>query len=102
LRHLGHIRVSVRATAQIEKAHKWWQLNRLSAPNAVVDDIKIAFDVLKLQPECGTTIVSATAKGVRRMHLDRISYYLYYRLTNLGEVVVIAFWHTSRGKQPKI
>ena len=99
MRRLGYIKVSVGATAQIEKAHKWWQLNRLSAQNAVVDHIKIAFDVLKLQPESSTTIAGATAKGVRRMYLNRVSYYLHYRLTNLGEVVMIAFSRNSTSFQ---
>lgn len=38
-------------------------------------------------------------KGLRRVTLTRVRYYLYYRVSG-GILEVLAFWHTSRGRQP--
>jgi plasmid stabilization system protein ParE len=41
--------------------------------------------------------------GVRRIHLSRIRYHLYYRVASHGGAVeILALWHTSRGKGPGV
>ena len=56
----------------------------------------------------GDTLTRATAQargiklqGVRRVTLSRIRYYVYYRATDQA-LEVLAFWHTSRGRQPPL
>jgi plasmid stabilization system protein ParE len=39
--------------------------------------------------------------GVRRVLISRIHYYVYYRVKG-DAVQVLAFWHSSRGRGPKI
>jgi len=58
-------------------------------------------NVLRTQPGIGAPARRTRAKGVRRVILARVRYYLYYRVS--GEFVdILAFWHTSRGRQPRV
>ncbi len=44
----------------------------------------------------------ARRAGVRRLLLSRIRYFLYDRATADGYLDVLAFWHASRGSEPRI
>ena len=90
------IRVSRRAAAQIEEAAEWWAQNRPAAPRAVQQELERAFSLLAIQPDLGARALNTRLQGVRRLHLSRIHYHLYYRVTPQG-VELLAFWHTSRG-----
>ncbi|MEO7852679.1 MAG: type II toxin-antitoxin system RelE/ParE family toxin [Rubrivivax sp.] len=96
-----HLRISARATAQIERADAWWRENRRSVSGAVRDDLRAAFQVLLRQPGIGVEITSARLGGTRRVHLDRIRYYLYYRVKG-DELAVLSVWHSNRGREPRI
>ena len=93
------IRVSRRAAAQIEEAASWWALNRPSAPGAIQQELERALSLLVLQPGLGARALNVRLEGVRRLHLSRIHYHLYYRVTALG-IEVLVLWHTSRGTGP--
>jgi hypothetical protein len=43
----------------------------------------------------------ARTKGVRRLLLGRVRYFIYFRVTP-DTLEVLAFWHMSRGKQPTL
>jgi plasmid stabilization system protein ParE len=66
------------------------------------EELAEAFSLLSLQPGIGATVSNARAPGVRRLHLARIHYHLYYRVRGGegGEVEVLSVWHTSRGTGP--
>lgn len=93
------LRITLRAAAQIEKADRWWSENRPSAPNALREDLEAAFSVLLRQPGIGAKVNNAKAASVRRLHLGRIRYHVYYRVKD-GVLVVLSFWHSSRGGGP--
>ena len=95
------IRVTKRAQAQIDQAAKWWDDNRLLARRAFDDDLSEAFSLLNTQPGIGTPVTNARTAGVKRLHLARIHYFLYYRVRD-EEVQVLRIWHTSRGSDPKL
>lgn len=97
------IRISPQALAQIEEAADWWAKNRLAAPGAIRQDISEILTVLVLQPGIGmpTRRGRGRVKGLRRVTLDRVRYYLYCRVSE-GALEVLAFWHTSRGQPPRI
>jgi len=46
--------------------------------------------------------VNVKLEGIRRLHLARIRYYLYYRVASEPAVEVLAFWHTSRADLPNL
>jgi len=95
------IKVSRRATAQIEKAAGWWQDSRAAAPDAIREDVARALLLLSTQPGLGVPARGAKSKGVRRLTLSRVRYYLYYRVSK-GTLEVLAFWHTSRAREPRL
>jgi plasmid stabilization system protein ParE len=95
------LRITRRAAADIERADAWWRENRLAAPWAIRVDLRSALDLLAVQPGIGQKVENARVAGTRRLHLDRVRYHLYYRVAE-GELVVLAFWHSNRGAQPRV
>jgi plasmid stabilization system protein ParE len=63
------------------------------------EELAEAFSLLSAEPGIGSPALNVQAKGVKRVHLARVHYYLYYRLRR-GQVEVLALWHTSRGIGP--
>ena len=95
------LQVSQRAESQIRVAADWWLENRPKAPEAFSEEIDRAFDLVRALPSVGEPVAHRYLKGVRRMLLGRIRYYLYYQAFSATETVeVLALWHTSRGKGP--
>jgi plasmid stabilization system protein ParE len=93
--------VTPRAIKQIERAARWWQENRPAAPGAVADDFEAAKNLLGREPEIGARSRSPRYPELRRLTLDRVRYYVFYDVRP-AQVVVLAFWHTSRANQPKL
>jgi plasmid stabilization system protein ParE len=92
-----------RAARQVEDAARWWSANRPAAPNAIRDDVQAAAVLIGEQPMGGTPIVHRKHHGLRRIHLTRVGYHLYYRLApRLRQVQVVAFWHARRGMPPPL
>ncbi len=97
------VSVSPLAAAQVHAAETWWQANRPKAPGAIRAELDRASALLALQPAIGARAMNAGLPGVRRLHLGRIRYDLYYRVADEPRrLEILAFWHTSRGKRPPI
>ena len=97
------VEVSNLAKKQIRTAEQWWRLNRPKAPNAIREDLDRASSLISVQPEVGARATNVSLAGVRRLHLARVRYYVYYRVvTDPDRVQLLAFWHTSRGSGPPL
>ena len=97
------IKVTHRAAREITKACEWWDANRPAAPGAVRQEIVRVFRLIALQPGVGARAKNARLPGVRRVHLSRVHYHLYYRVrSDPPAVEILAFWHTSRGTSPRV
>jgi plasmid stabilization system protein ParE len=98
-----HVEVSALASGQIREAEAWWRVNRTKAPNAIREEFERAAGLVAAQPHIGTRARNLTLPGVRRLHLARIRYDIYYRVTHPSEQLeILAFWQSSRGSQPHI
>lgn len=85
------------------EALSWWRANRSAAPDALEQDLREALELVRTQPRIGAPARNIRFKDVRRLHLTRVRYDLYYRLTKDGATIeVVAFWHSSRGVGPQI
>ena len=93
------VRVTKRAQTHIDRAALWWDENRPLALGALDEELKEAFSFLSVEPGIGAPALNVGAEGVRRVHLARVRYYLYYRVRR-GQIEVLALWHTSRGTGP--
>ena len=97
------IEISDLAKAQIRTAEDWWRLNRLKAPNAVREELERASLLISMQPESGARARNISLPGVRRLHLARVRYYVYYwLLADPERIEILAFWHESRGSEPPL
>jgi hypothetical protein len=95
--------VSALAAEQIRAAEAWWLVNRPKAPNAIREDLDRASSLIAIQPDLGARARNASLAGVRRLHLARIRYDLYYRIVETHtRLEILAFWHASRGSLPPI
>jgi len=95
--------VTASAAAAIREAEVWWSQNRDSGSAPIVDELERALGLIALHPAIGARASNATLAGVRRIHLSRIRYHLYYRVSPAGDrVEVLAFWHTGRGSEPTL
>lgn len=93
------VRVKPRAQRQIENAAEWWAENRPAAPGAIRKDLESALALLVDEPGIGTKVEIPRPYVVRRLHLGRVRYFVYYRAR--GKFLeVVAFWHASRGEWP--
>jgi plasmid stabilization system protein ParE len=101
----GSYRVHIVSSAAraIAEAAEWWVANRPKAPEAFAEELARAFQLLASQPSIGAQARNVKLVGVRRVHLQRIHYYLYYRVrANAETVEVLALWHTKRGTSPEL
>ena len=97
------IKIVPRAAREIAEAWDWWQENRPAAPEALEEELRRAFALIRHHPSLGARATNAKLPGVRRIHLSRIHYYLYYRVRLSPDVVeVLALWHVSRGSEPGV
>lgn len=92
------VRITLSAQRSIEEALGWWARNRDKAPHALAEDIEQALALISSYPQIGTRARNASVSGVRRLHLSRVRYYLYYRVAggSAPKIEVLAFWHASR------
>jgi len=91
------LRIAVQAQREIRAAARWWSENRPAAPDLLAIELERAFTLVATHPAIGAPAVDAGLEGVRRLHLPRIHYHLYYR-ARAEEVEILAFWHSRRGR----
>ena len=96
------VRIVSSAARSIAEVAAWWPENRPKAPDAFVDDLERTLTLIASHPEIGASARNAKLENVRRVHLARVHYYLYYRVTSEPSIEVLALWHTSRGADPKL
>ena len=93
--------ISRRAAREIDRIAGWWAVNRPAAPGAVRADIEAAFALLIEQPSMGGEVTQASSADIRRLHVDRIRYWVYYRVRG-KRLEVVSVWHSSRGTGPVV
>ena len=89
--------LSRRALREIREASEWWDQNRADAPDAFRDTLERAFELIQAEPKMGAYATNVRLQGVRRVHLSRIRYFLYYRFKKVPQATGgPGLWHTSR------
>lgn len=97
------VRIVGSAGQAILDAAEWWLANRPKAPDAFAFEVERAFQLLASQPLIGAQARNVKLAGVRRIHLPRVHYYLYYRITSESKAVeILALWHTKRSGSPDL
>lgn len=98
------IEVSDLADRQIRDADRWWRRNRDKAPNAIREELERIGALIASHPYFGARATNVRLPGVRRVHIERIHYHLYYRTVGSPPeyVEIVAFWGSHRGSGPPI
>jgi plasmid stabilization system protein ParE len=92
-----------RASREVAEAKRWWRLNRTKAPDALEEELRTTLEVLATTPGIGAVARNVALPGVRRIFLNRVNYFLYYRPKIESRVVeVVALWHARRGSGPRL
>ena len=92
-----------RAERQLENAVAWWRANRPAAPNALIQELTRALDLIACQPGIGAVASNSRLAGVRRILLEPVGYHVYYRVRPvLRRIDILAFWHGQRGSSPSL
>ena len=96
--HRLEVEFTALAAQHVREAEAWWRLNRPAAPNAVREEIERVLPLIAIQPQIGARATNVKLEGVRRIHMRRIKYHLYYHVTGTPEFLeIVALWHSSRG-----
>ena len=74
------MRLTRRAATEIRQAAAWWASNRPLAAGAIHEELRRAFALISTQPRVGAAARNVALNGVRRVHLSRVHYRLYYRV----------------------
>ena len=93
--------ITRRAAREIDRVAAWWAIHRPSAPGAIRIDLEAAFALLTEQPAVGIEVPEASSPGVRRFFVDRIRYWVYFRVRG-NRLEVVSVWHSSRGLGPAL
>jgi len=89
------VHLTPRARKQAAAALTWWLRNRDKAPDAFNDDLEEMLQSIAADPATGQ-LGKTRQKNLRRVFMERVRYYLYYRVTPRDEIEVLAIWHASR------
>lgn len=95
------VKISARAANEIRRAAQWWLENRPAAPGAIAADFTESIALLAEQPGIGAKCEGSRVPGARRLFLSRVGDFIYYRADG-PDLKVLAFWHASRGEQPRL
>jgi hypothetical protein len=98
------VKFTRRADKHVDEARIWWRENRTKAPGALAEDLEQALELISSQPHVGALARNVRIREVRRVYLNRVGYYLYYRIHGDPPTMiqVVAFWHSTRGKGPRL
>lgn len=95
--------ISKLANQQIEEADAWWRRNRLKAPNAIREELERISALIAFQPNIGPVARNVSLPGVRKIHIERIHYHIYYRVVGSPRFLeIVGFWGARRGTNPPI
>lgn len=75
------VRIVTSAALAMKEAAEWWSSNRPKAPNAFIEELERALQLIASQPLLGARARNPKLTDVRRIHLARVHYHLYYRLS---------------------
>jgi len=87
--------LTLRAQRQLAAAMRWWVFHRDKAPDAFKEDFAETAARIADRPAIGH-LAHTRRPGIRRVLMERIRYYLYYRVNASGDVEVLSVWHASR------
>ncbi len=94
------VRFAARALRQATSVARWWRRNRAAAPFLFDEELDALVATLRAGNALGTEYPARD--GTRRALLPRSRYHVYYEIERDDGIVVLAIWHTARGREPRL
>ena len=92
-----------RASREVAEAKRWWRANRTKAPQALEEELRSALELIRSTPAIGAVARNVALPGVRRLFLNRVNYFIYYRINSESHIAeVVALLHARRGSGPRL
>jgi len=92
-----------RAAREVAEAKRWWRMDRTKAPDALEEELRSTLDLIASTPAIGAVARYVTMPSVRRVFMNRVNYFLYYRpQVEVRIVQIVALWHARRGAGPRL
>jgi plasmid stabilization system protein ParE len=95
------LRFSQAAFRQIDAADSWWRENRPANPDLFMRELQAALAQIRSFPTIFASLEDARLPGLRRLLIPRSRYFIYWTVSTEA-VEILAVWHTSRGRDPKL
>ena len=89
------IEITNLAERQLIAARAWWRRNRDKAPGAFDEEIESALLYISENLSISMAYREARRSNVRRYLIERIRYYIYFRVAG-DSIQVLRIWHASR------
>lgn len=90
-----------RAQREIATARALWREHREKAPLAFDSDLDDAFTLILQHANAGIPVRNTNSGRTRRLYIERISYYLYYEVSD-SSIIVVKFRHSARWPPPRL
>ncbi len=95
--------ISPTAQGHIDKITGWWRENRPKNPTLFEDELEKATQQLAAFSNAGLPYRESVGGTIRRLLLRNSRYYVYCRVFDEHSIVqIMAVWHASRGRGPRL
>lgn len=89
------------AVEQSRLIDEWWRENRHAAPELFAAELASALSLLAEAPLVGRRYTQAQAPGLRRLHLRRSRFHVYYSYdADASRVTIVTIWSAHRERPP--
>lgn len=96
------IELTARAVRDAERRATWWQRERPAAPLLFEDELRVALDLLRVEPGAGSAYPSRHGRAYRRVLLPRSRHHVYYRVVAPDHLIVVAIWNAVGKRGPML
>ena len=97
------VRLTPRASRELERVSKRWRETRPAAPNLVLDEFEAAKNHLSTMPHSGQLYGHRKGHTIRRWMLPKTQYGVYFAVDAERDLVIVhSIWGARRRRGPKL
>ncbi len=96
------LEIAPRAVSEAERCARWWRENRPAARLLFDEELRDALDRIRAAPLSGSAYEATPGREHRRVLMPETRHHVYYRVTGIDRVRVVAIWSAVRGRGPAL
>jgi plasmid stabilization system protein ParE len=95
--------VAPRARTHARRIDEWWREHRANVPSLFARELEAAFVRVAAGPMGFAVFRETKGRVIRRLLMPRTSYHVFFEVDQRQQKVhVLAIWHASRGRGPRL